>query len=211
MSLREDIDRVFEGKAWLRPLFYGYEGGLRFELAQSGSSIHQFRTALNRSTEVCEQVFESSPQLLVCLRLRTLGSVYAARGILRGLRELNINVPPQRELWAEPLHPDDWLDDHTPQYWMTLAFPTSSTSLEPLLWSACATDFNIRPKLPCQVYLLDLERGVMACPYDDRGMDLVGPNHELLSGLFHRFRHYLLSYDMETMLITFGHTEPKNS
>ena len=205
--MREQIEVVFEGKAFLQPLFYNYEGGLRFELSEPGSYTHQFRTALNKSLEICEAVFGPAPELVTCLRIRSLGNAFAERHVLRGMKRLGISIPTGREIWAELIDEDDWAHEDTPQYWLTIAFPTPLTLMEPLLWSACATDFNIQPKADCNVYFMDLARGVMAHPYDDRGMDIVGPNHALLSELFSTHRHYLLGYDMETMLATFAPDE----
>ena len=36
-------------------------------------------------------------------------------------------------------------------------------------------------------------------PYDDRGMDVIGPNHALLADLYHRFNERLLDYDRARM------------
>jgi hypothetical protein len=41
MQLQKEIEAIFEGKAFLRPLFYSYPGGLRFELSEGGSAIEE--------------------------------------------------------------------------------------------------------------------------------------------------------------------------
>ncbi len=205
--MRERIEVVFEGKAFLRPLFYNYQGGLRFELSEPGSYTHQFRTALNKSVEICEKVFEPTPELVACLKMFMEGNAFTARQALRKLKDLGICIPQQREIWTEPPDDEDWVQGDIPQYWVTIAFPIEKTMLEPLLWSACAKDFQIEPKAPCSIYFMDLVRGVMALPYDDRGMDIVGPNHTLLSEIFATHRHYLLGYDMDTMRATFAPDE----
>ncbi|MHC8338757.1 DUF3885 domain-containing protein [Pseudomonas sp. HLT2-19-2] len=40
--------------------------------------------------------------------------------------------------------------------------------------------------------------------YDDRGMDVVGPNKDLLSQLYRQHHTYLLDYDRHTMDTTFA-------
>ena len=47
MDLKHEIETIFEGRAFLRPLFYNYPGGLRFELAEGGTAIEQFLLALS--------------------------------------------------------------------------------------------------------------------------------------------------------------------
>nr|WP_259641718.1 DUF3885 domain-containing protein [Pseudomonas salomonii] len=43
----------------------------------------------------------------------------------------------------------------------------------------------------------------MIFPYDDRGMDVVGPNTDLLLQLYRHHHAYLLDYDRPVMDITF--------
>lgn len=44
----------------------------------------------------------------------------------------------------------------------------------------------------------------MVFPYDDRGMDVAGPNKDLLSQLYHQHNIYLLDYDRCAMDNTFA-------
>ncbi len=41
-------------------------------------------------------------------------------------------------------------------------------------------------------------------PYDDRGMDVVGPNHALLADLYARFDAYLSDSDREWIRVFFA-------
>lgn len=52
MNLQCAIDRIFEGKAFTRPLFYSLPGGLRFSLSETGSSIEQFLLALRKAAAI---------------------------------------------------------------------------------------------------------------------------------------------------------------
>ena len=53
------------------------------------------------------------------------------------------------------------------------------------------------------MYLLSLDQQILVHPYDNRGMDVVGKNHELLATLYEQFRRYLLDYDRQIMDSTF--------
>jgi len=67
MNLELEIERVFGGKAFVRPLFYSYPGGLRFALSETGGVIEQFLSALQKSTKICSDVFVGERRLsLVC-------------------------------------------------------------------------------------------------------------------------------------------------
>jgi hypothetical protein len=68
-----------------------------------------------------------------------------------------------------------------------------------------AKDFGaIQPRANCAVYLFNLPKRVMVFPYDDRGMDVVGANTELLLQLYQRHHAWLLDHDRAAMEATFG-------
>ena len=46
--------------------------------------------------------------------------------------------------------------------------------------------------------------GILACPYDSRGMDLLGPNTERLGQLYTQFDAWLLDYDRPRMAEMFS-------
>ena len=54
------------------------------------------------------------------------------------------------------------------------------------------------------IYLFNLDKDVMVFPYDDRGMDIAGPNKQFLKQQYQQFGHYLLEYDREAMHAVFG-------
>ncbi|MGE8395924.1 MAG: DUF3885 domain-containing protein [Pseudomonas sp.] len=205
MNLQLQIQHIFSGLAFARPLFYNYPHGLRFELAEGGSDIERFLLAVSKATAVCRDLFAGEQALVVCLRTHTDGNGFARRELLRGLQAAGIRIPAQRSLWSERLDPDDWFDEHRPEYWLHLAFKVPLSMLQPLLWCALSGSAGvIRPSLCCGVYLFNLNQRLMVWPYDDRGMDVVGPNHALLSQLYRQHQGWLLDYDRERMDASFA-------
>ncbi|MDF0732408.1 DUF3885 domain-containing protein [Pseudomonas entomophila] len=78
----------------------------------------------------------------------------------------------------------------------SLTFEVPVSLLETLLWCALAKDFRvIQPNPGCDVYLFNLNNKILAFPYDDRGMDVVGSNRELLFALYEKHQRYLLESD----------------
>ena len=68
MSIQTQIVDQFDGKAFERPLFYSYEGGLRFELSEGGHFLNQFLTAHKKAMEICGEVFAESDEITICVR-----------------------------------------------------------------------------------------------------------------------------------------------
>ncbi|OQS46146.1 hypothetical protein B0T49_06490 [Chromobacterium violaceum] len=55
------------------------------------------------------------------------------------------------------------------------------------------------------IYIYSLTDGVLAHPYDDRGMDIIG-DFAILSALYRKYSVFLLRYDREVMDASFGKT-----
>jgi len=200
VNLHLEIERIFTDQAFARPLFYSCPGGLRFELSETGGMIEQFLLALRKSTEICADIFNGESTLVTCLRFHSVGQRFAHRPLLQSLHSAGVEIPSERSIWSERTDPDDWFCEGEPEYWINLAFETPARLLQALLWCALAADFEaIAPNPRCAVYLFNLKAGVMVFPYDDRGMDVVGPNKALLSRLYHRHQTYLLDYDRPAM------------
>jgi len=196
MNHRIAIEETFLGRAFLRPLFYSYPGGLRFELSEGGHAIDQFLTAHHKASEICRDVFSGKDNLTICLRVYYFQeSRFAYRSTLRDLADAGIKIPRSRSIWLEEIAEDCSL---------LVAFSASTALLPRLLWCALSADFgSIRPRPLCSAYLFNLDARVMAFPYDDRGMDVVGSNSNLLERLYRKHGAYLLEHDLEAMRVSF--------
>jgi len=202
LNLRNKLDAVFDGRAFLRPLFYSYPGGLRFELSEGSDAIAMFLTAMRKAKDICSDVFAEAETITVVLGAYTWGNAHVYRDMLKALRRAGILIPRQRCIWVQRHPEEDVLpEDETRRVF--LAFDVSKSLMENLLWCALSQDLGIQPSPHCSVYLAHLPEGLLVLPYDDRGMDIVGPNHLRLAMLYDRFQSYLLDYDRAAMDETF--------
>ncbi|AZD15044.1 DUF3885 domain-containing protein [Pseudomonas chlororaphis] len=205
MNLALEIERVFGSKAFVRPLFYSYPGGLRFELSEGSGVIEQFLSALRKSTQICSDIFVGETTLVACLRIHSGSNPFAHRAAIHALRSAGIDIPAERSVWSEEIDPGEWYCENESEHWVNVAFEAPITLLQAFLWCALAKDFSvIQPKPRCNFYLFNLKKHVMVFPYDDRGMDVVGPNTALLLQLYRHYHAHLLDYDRPVMDITFA-------
>ncbi|MGY2337685.1 DUF3885 domain-containing protein [Pseudomonas sp. SDO5532_S415] len=205
MNLELEIGSVFGGKAFVRPLFYSYPGGLRFELSEIGGAIEQFLSALRKSTKICSDIFAGETTLVACLRIHSGSNPFAHRAVIHDLRSAGIEIPTKRSVWRDEIDPSEWYCENEPEYWINAAFEAPVTLLQAILWCALAKDFAvIQPKPRCDFYLFNLKQRIVAFPYDDRGMDVIGPNTSLLLQLYRRHHADLLDHDRPLMDITFA-------
>ena len=107
-------------------------------------------------------------------------------------------------MWVET-EPAPWaIDTDEPNAIVRVAFRVPKRLLAGLLWCALARDLGIEPNPGMLIYLADLQSRVLVFPYDDRGMDIVGPSHERLAVLYGEFRALALEYDLALMDTTFS-------
>jgi hypothetical protein len=200
LSLRAEIEDTFQGKVFERPLFYVYHHGLRFELSEGGTPIEQFLSAHRKALTICQDIFVPNGNLVACLRFWNDGSLFAHRKFFRELRMAGVYPTKDRCIWAEPIEEDDRLDESKIEWWVNFAFRAPTTLLQNLLWCALVTDFgSISPNPGCLVYLFDINKKIAVMPYDDRGMDVVGEDLDLLLSLYRKHNRYLLDCDREAM------------
>lgn len=199
-ALRAVIESTFGERLFDRPTFYNNPGGLRFALSSGGSTVDCFLSAFRTAKVICEDILPPGQDFTVCLAICLPPSILAGRGVLRRLAQAGIVIPRARSTWMRP--PED-----PESVWVTrcIAFHVERRLLDNLLWCALASDLAIEPNPRCEaIYLMDLARAVCVHPYDDRGMDVVGGNHELLRDLHARHGRHLLDHDRKTMAATFG-------
>ena len=204
VDLVEKIKSLFDGPAFVSPLFYSYHGGLRFELSEGGAPLEQVLLALSKATQICEDVFACESHITVCLRKIISPNRFSLRGMLRELRLAGISIPRERCVWVEPLAQENRFEEQGGKYWCSVACNVPLALLQSLLWCAFARDFPVCPNPDCNVYLFNLHKKIIVYPYDDRGMDVVGLDHELLSSLYNKYLKYLLEYDRGMMDATFA-------
>lgn len=204
MSRRNLITQIFGPEACGNALFYRVPGGLRFELSEGGAPLDQVLTAIRKATDVLEFVFSERETVLICLRRFMGTNPFSLRRPFRELASAGVSIPAQREIWLEDVPLDDRWDENVEEWTAFVAFEFPLVRIQNLLWCAFATDFGpFRPNPHCSVYFVDVERRLLVHPYDDRGMDIIGPNSELLSQVYVRFNSMLLDYDRSTMDETF--------
>jgi len=201
MNLEEDIFRVFGGSAFSRPLFYSFQGGLRFNLSDGGSEIERFMLALERASAICARIFNKS-SLVVCLSVEIREGESSIEDFSHELELMGIEIPPLHSAWLSST--TNSADADSKFDVRHIAFEAPISAINSFLWCALASDLpSIRPRVLCDVRLFDLAAGILAFPYDDRGIDVVGHDHHLLADLYTKFSNYLSAFDIDEMKRTF--------
>jgi Domain of unknown function (DUF3885) len=101
----------------------------------------------------------------------------------------------------------DWFEATEPEWWLNVVFEVSLEVMQNLLGCVLARDFGtIKPNPRCLLYLIYMQSRLIVWPYDDHGLDVVGPNRDVLTGLHMKHSRWLLDDDREKMDEVFGRT-----
>ena len=200
MEIRRHIETIFGPHVLIGSPFYDYKGGLRVKLSEGGHYLKQFLMAHRKGMEICEKVFASEQKIVVCLKIFGDKSLLSTLAVIRELSEMGLFFGKEKEHWTA--FEEDWKDDedYANCLWHYVAFNAPLELLPNILWCAFSSDFGvIQPNPDARVYLFNFEKKIMVYPYDDRGMDIVGPNKVFLKELYDALNAYLLDYDRATM------------
>lgn len=202
--MQERIKEKFGDKALDFALFYNHKGSLRFELASSSSYIEMFLQAYSRAKSVIDFVFNDTDRISICLAFSGLGGYLANLSVFRSLRSCQINIPKEHFAWQKEYQEDDELCSKEYVFTRTfICFEIVKTAIPKFLWGTLANELGIRPRSQCDLYLFDFKTDVLVHPYDDRGMDIIGSNRELLQQTYDKFNEWLPNGDREQMKVYF--------
>jgi len=186
----------FGKEAFQHAIFYIFDNSLRFELAEGESSVERFLSAYYKAMEICESAFSNQESISVCLAFA--GDSYLERlSEFRAIRDLEFKFPRQRYLTSEPVEDQECSRNY-------LFFRTDRSEVHKLLFGKLGCELGITPSFWFDVYLYSMEEGILIYPYDDRGMDVVGPNKDKIRSLFEKYSEWLLDYDIDKMNSDFG-------
>jgi len=193
------------GPKWCEPaLFNSHPHALRFELGIGEHPIDRFLSAHERALAVIQDAFRGARELHLAVQIFPESEIPGMRLLLqcfRDLRECGLPLPLRDAIRTSQASYDDEL------WHCIMVMPLQATDLSRVLWAALGHDYaNIepRPRLSAYFHVLSQDLGLLVRPYDDRGMDMIGPNTARLAEVYARHHSWLLSYDLDAMEQSFG-------
>lgn len=196
--IKEAFD-TFGKHSFQHAIFYSNQKCLRFELsaaAKYDSRISMLDAARQRAAQVINTVFSKSEYASICLAFAG-DSFLSNLSQFKELQKLEVEIPTERFTFREWNEEDEWHRNY-------LAFKVPIAELHQWLFGKLANELGIRPSFWFDIYIFDIDLGVLVHPYDDRGMDIVGTNTFMISRLYKEFNDWLLGYDIEIMQQWFG-------
>lgn len=209
----EPFSQAFGWDDFRQPHFFESKYSLRFELGGDlKMSPVRFMQAMDRARAVASFLFSGSARLKVVVPHFTRRSLLSTPAILRqaldkvgfagSIEAFQVQVPRDED-------EAEFAAKGYKSYLCLLDLPNRPDQILPFLWANIAMEMPIRHEVGCLAdsRIMDLERGLMLFPYDDRGMDAVAISRDLLRPCYLKFNDWLLDYDREWMDACFAPEE----
>lgn len=181
--------RKFAKDAFGDNIFKNNNTGLRVDLSESGSTKKAMLKKYNKSNEVLDELFKESGKLSICLTFwgtSFLSNLYS----FRQLKKCGVNIPQKYEILSEH-NPDDGISK------FYLFFDLNKTEIHKLIWGGLGADFGKEPSIFFGLYFFDVSSGILAHPYDSRGIDIVGTNRYKIKAIYKKFYNWLSAYNIQ--------------
>lgn len=188
-------------------MFYEFEIGLRFELADDHVAgyrpLKRFTQALDRAREISGSLFGNANSLWVLSA--TYGDDKPGKDRLKPFEFCDIGSEAFQYLGKVAQCDSDHIESFGSdvyRHWDALELGGCS-KLDEILWLSLGRELGIQPSANSDIYIVDFDSSVALHPYDDRGMDVVSMNTNALKRLYSDYYSWLLRYDLSRMRTTF--------
>lgn len=183
---------------------------LRFELSGGAESISDaipyvpmFTRAFDRARILFDATFAASSQVLAIVGAwpnpgsAALGKDRNGDRVRDGFESLHNMGLPSFDIVAEWSGRPFCAQHRSKEKWRhrALNITSDNVSRDIMLWSNLAADLGIRPAAPVSVAFIDPSRGIFLHPYDDRGMDVIAAEKDVLEPLRRDHDNWILEYD----------------
>lgn len=202
MKLSEYLEKYFPGLEIKQPLFYNWDYGIRFEIGYLDVWQDKKRGILNdlylktafvRAKKIFEFLFKPEDEVIVvCQRYSDGRQKIKKRSFCyRNIKHYSsVESVKIRNLY------DDCEPVRKKEHWHRKVFYTQCKYIDYMdfLYRSIRYDFGFGG---VEVYFINVTRHLIYNNYDDRGLDVIASNVEVLRPLYEKYNEWILDYDRE--------------
>lgn len=204
MNLNKYLQANFPSLEIKVPLFYNWDYGLRFEIGLDNISIYKnknkrilnneyFEKALYRGTKLFEATFESNDRICIVFQRYSDGrqkikkNSYVFKYINKFEKIESFKV---KNLYRDVYEITDKKKEH--HHRLAIYSKLNDMDYTKIINRSIYTDFgggNI------ESFFINIDKQVIYHVYDDRGLDIIAKDANILKELYTKFNDWILDYD----------------
>jgi hypothetical protein len=201
---RKFLDDNFKGLRLRKPLFYSCDFGLRFDLQVGETDTDEyFQEVTRRASTIFQTAFDNSDKLFLVFmdykykRRKIRFSNFTFKQV-DSLEKIEISYSKEFRLYE----PDDKFDVRNIAI---IKLTTDRVNNKNILTAIGHTDFPPRqPRLDKngfltgkEIYFVNIDKKLIFHMYDDRGLDIISADKEILRPIYKKHNDWILDYDRE--------------
>lgn len=191
----------FKGLKIKQPLFYNWDNGLRFNLQVGQTDTDEyFVEVVKRATTLFKAVFNPTDKVIFILidfrwkRRKIRISNYCFRQI-KGLKKSEVSYSKVKGLYEPNTRTEI-------RNVATIKLQADRINISNILTAISHVDFPPRqPRLKFlsseEVFIINVDKRLIFNMYDDRGLDIIAKDKEILKPVYREFNEWILDYDRE--------------
>lgn len=205
-KLQSFMNQHFNGIELAPALFYAWEPGLRFEIADPKRSYEEpnfLAQAFERSTVLFDTAFNDEDEILFVTDLITWRNNSFIRKKPVNVYKKYIKQPQALyKLQLEEIELPEF-DENITTRRFSYACRKKDVRYPQLLQAICYRDFNHPSKITnyqgsdARIYLINITQQLIYHLYDDRGCDIIAADKEDIRFLYEQYNDWILDYDRE--------------
>lgn len=207
-KLQSFLDQSFHGLELAPPLFYSWESGLRFEIANPKLSYTEpgyLAQAFERSKSLFDAVFDVEDEILFVADIATWRhSPFIHKKPINIYRKYIRQANALYDLKLQVLETTEEEDDEIATFRFSYACRKKDIRYPQLLQAICYEDFGHPSTIlknqkgsSCQIYFVNLSKKLIYHLYDDRGCDIIAADKDEMEYLYEKYNDWILDYDRE--------------
>lgn len=204
-KLQSFMNQHFNGIELAPALFYAWEPGLRFEIADPKRFYEEpnfLAQAFERATALFDAAFNEEDEILFVTDLITCRNDSFIRKKPVNVYKKYIKQPQALyKLQLEEIELPEFDEGNITVRRFSYACRKKDIRYPQLLQAICYQDFNHPSRITnyqgsdAQVYLINKSNQLIYHLYDDRGCDIIAANKENIRFLYEQYNEWILDYD----------------
>ena len=205
-KLQSFMDQYFNGIELVPALFYAWEPGIRFEIADPKRSYEEpnfLAQAFERSKALFDAAFNEEDEILLVTDLITWRNNSFIRKKPLNVYQKYIKQPQALyKLQLEDIQLSEF-DDNITTRRFSYACRKKDIRYPQLLQAICYQDFDHPSTITsyqgssAQIYLINITQQLIYHLYDDRGCDIIAADKENIRFLYEQYNDWILDYDRD--------------
>jgi hypothetical protein len=197
------LNANFKGLQLKQPLFYQQYPALRFDLQDENlhtTNANYFEEVLRRMQRIHELTTSDQDDILILYKKLTYRrSKIRKRSYL--FKQFNLHTATfQLKRKPYPLYAEEGNSSAYKSCQLILKDKAGNINFSGLYLGIAHMDFNRKPVIYGEVYILNLTRQTITQMYDDRGCDVVATDISLLQGYYNQLSDLILEWDRAEMI-----------